>query len=108
MTKQLTDLSGNEIRVYQYLREGKKKARSREWLCQKTGLPDRAVRYAINCLRAKGYPVCSTTQSPGGYWLCDDTEDLVSFIAHLKSQRDKFSKTIKRLEALLKNWGKNK
>lgn len=108
MTKKLTDLNENEIRVYQYLREGKKKARSREWLSNKTGLPDRNVRFAIGGLRAKGYPVCSTTQSPGGYWLCDNAEDLFSFVEHLKSQRDKFSKTIKRLEALLKNWGKNK
>lgn len=106
MTKQLTDLSGNEIRVYQYLREGKKKARSRQWLCQKTGLADREVRRAIHNLRIKGYPVCSATGKPGGYWLCDDEQDLVSFIADLKLQRDEFSKAIKRLESLLKNWGK--
>lgn len=103
MTKKLTGLTGNEIRVYQYLRTGKKKARSREWLCQKTGLGDRAVRRAVHGLRLKGYPVCSITANPGGYWLVDNEDDLRYFIADLILQRDAFSKAIKKLENLLKD-----
>ena len=102
----LTDLTGNEIRVYQYLRAGKKNSRSKEWLCNKTELDEREVRRAIHGLRLKGYPICSATEHPGGYWLCNDEQDLVCFIADLKIQRDAFSKAIKHLEKLLKYWSK--
>lgn len=97
------DLTGNEMRVYQYLREGKKNRRTREFLVQKTGLDDRAVRAAVHGMRQKGFPICSITGKPGGYWFCTDEEELKSFIADLEIQRDCFSNAIRKLRTLLRD-----
>ena len=99
--QKLTNLSGDAIRVYQYLRRGKKNARSRDFLVQKTGLDERRVRRAVAELRAEGYPVCSVTAKPGGYWLTDKDDELREFIAQLEIQRDYFGKAIKRLRQRL-------
>lgn len=99
----LQDLTGNEIRVYQYLKTGKKNRRTREFLVQKTGLNDRAVRTAIHSMRQKGLPICSITGNPGGYWFCTDEEELKSFIADLEIQRDCFSGAIRKLRTLLRD-----
>lgn len=99
--QKLTNLSGDAIRVYQYLRRGQKNARCRNFLVQKTGLDDRRVRKAVAELRSKGYPVCSTTTYPGGYWLTDDAVELLRFISQLEIQRDYFNKAIKKLRQRL-------
>lgn len=97
----LTKLNGDEIRVFQYLKRGAKNRRSRDFLIQKTGLDDRRVRRAIAGIRAKGYPVCSITAKPGGYWLCDDAAQLREFIGQLEVQKEWFAKAIKKLRARL-------
>ena len=102
----LIDATGNEVRVYSHLRTGKKNRRTRDYLVAKTGLTDRRVREAVHSLRAKGVPICSVTGKPGGYWICDDSDELKQFIGELRVQRDQFSKAILRLEKFLKNWGK--
>ncbi len=99
--QKLTNLSGDAIRVYQHLRRGKKNATSRDFLIQVTGLNDRRVRRAIAELRSNGYPVCSITSRPGGYWLTDKNDELREFIAQLEIQRDYFGKAIKRLRQRL-------
>ena len=100
--QKLTNLSGEAIRVYQHLQRGQKNAVSRSLLVSKTGLCDRQVRRAIAELRTKGYPVCSVTAKPGGYWLTDDAAELIGFIASLQLQRDYFDKAIKRLQQRVK------
>ena len=99
--QKLTNLSGDAIRVYQHLRRGQKNTTSRSFLIQVTGLNDRRVRKAIADLRAEGYPVCSTTTEPGGYWLSNDAVELLRFITQLELQRDYFTKAIKRLRQRL-------
>ena len=100
--QKLTNLSGDALRVYVHLREGKKYARSRAFLARKTGMTDRQVRKGIADLRAAGYPVCSITAHPGGYWLTKDAAELREFIAQLEEQRDYFGKAIRRLRDRLK------
>lgn len=102
----LVDMTGNEIRVYQYLKYGIKNRVTRDFLVSKTGISDREVRRAIHSLRDKGYPICSAVERPGGYWLCNDVDFLIWFIADLKTQRDGLSKAIRRMEKMLKDWGK--
>lgn len=99
--QKLTNLSGDAIRVISHLQTGKKKARSRAFLMQKTDLSDRRVRRAVAELRAQGYPVCSITAKPGGYWLSNDASELREFIAQLEVQRDFFGKAIKKLRQRL-------
>lgn len=101
--KKLTNLSGDAIRVYQHLRRGQKNATSRYFLNQVTGLEDRRIRRAVAELRSKGYPVCSVTAHPGGYWLSNDVDELKEFIAQLEIQRDYFTKAIKRLRQRLQD-----
>lgn len=100
MTK-LVDMTGNEIRVYQHLRAGKKNKRTRDYLIAKTGLTDRRVREAVHSLRAKGVPICSITGKPGGYWICKDADELKQFIAQLEIQRNCFGMAIYKLRKLL-------
>ena len=101
MTK-LVDMTGNEIRVYQYLKKGRKNRCTRDYLVAKTGMTDRRVREAVHTLRAKGVPICSVTGKPGGYWICNNADELKQFISELHVQRDQFSKAILRLEKFLK------
>lgn len=98
----LVDMTGNETRVYTHLRTGKKNRRTRDYLIAKTGLTDRRVREAVHSLRAKGVPICSVTGKPGGYWICNDADELKQFIGELRVQRDQFSKAILRLEKFLR------
>lgn len=106
MTKnnKLVDMTGNEIRVYQHLASGKKNKRTRAFLVAKTGMSDREVRRAVHSLRNKGYLICSCVEKPGGYWLCNNIDDLKSFIADLEIQREGFSKAIRDMKKLLKDW----
>lgn len=100
--KQLVDMTGNEIRVFQHLRCGKKNRRTRNYLMITTGMSDRAIRAAVHSMRAKGVPVCSITAYPGGYWLCNDADELKHFIAELEIQRNCFGMAIHKLRKMLK------
>lgn len=41
---------------------------------------DRKLRYAINCLRKDGEPICSTGGRDGGYWIAQSPEELQEYI----------------------------
>ncbi len=43
-------------------------------------LNERKMRFAINCLRKDGAPICSTGGRDGGYWLAQSPEELQEYI----------------------------
>lgn len=51
-----------------------------------TGLDARQLRRAIRRLRLDGYPVCSTTQRGGGYWIGENAEELTTFLSSMDSR----------------------
>lgn len=56
---------------------------SRELLAKQCDIPDRELRRTIRDLRECGWPVCTESKEPGGYWLSDDPDEIEQLIQHI-------------------------
>ena len=61
--------------ILRYLEIGKDKAKTREQLCELSGLCDRVVRREIEALRDKGIIIINN-QDGKGYYISEDVEEM--------------------------------
>lgn len=87
-----------------YILVGRKNARSREMLRGLTGLSDRQVRKEIEGLRESGVFIC-TDEDGRGYYISDDSRDLLRQYQKDKARIRAISKRTKHLRHYLKERG---
>lgn len=90
--------------IENYLLRGKQNARTRRDLCILTGLCDRDVRQEIEDLRAGGTFVC-TDEDGKGYYISDDTQDLLRQYKKNMARIRAISKRTKPIRDYLKSKG---
>lgn len=61
--------------IEKYMPYGRENAVSRSYLCQRTGMSDRAVRKEIEAARREGVIICND-QSGAGYFRTDDLDEI--------------------------------
>lgn len=69
-------------------------------ICFELGLSFRLVKQLISSLREE-YPIVSKETDGGGYWLAEDTQDIVTFIKMIEARRSGYDETICKMRKYL-------
>lgn len=83
-----------ELLKYLKNHKGKKNAVYSKEIEYHYGIPGAEVRQMVNELRSEGYPICSGTR---GYWIAEDTADLMATMLHLVRRKQGLDKAIEGL-----------
>lgn len=79
--------------ILEMLPQSRDKAVTTSALLQKTGIDVRALKNIISELRIE-YPICSKEESPGGYWIADNDEDIMEFVGVMERRKRSYEKTV--------------
>lgn len=53
----------------------------------------RAIKQIITELRLE-HPICSQETGAGGYWMAENSQDIIEFVKMIERRRDAYNKTI--------------
>lgn len=98
--KEEENLTLEEKIILALIPTGRENAITRKQIVRITNFRDRHVRRTIQALR-RNFPILSSYEKPGGYWVSVDKEEIKAFIRLLEVERRSYDETIKNLKGCL-------
>lgn len=84
------------MKLLDYIPTGAENAIGTRDLLRLSGLPTiRALRKEIHRLRESGHIICSSTDTPAGYFIAADKKEAARFIRSMESRRREIGRAIK-------------
>ena len=97
---------GGKTMIYEVLNCGKQNKKTKKELCDFFGITAENLRLAIERERREGYPILSTVESPGGYYIGSTVEEITEFIKSEKSRAKNVFRNIQPAQMQLKRMQK--